>query len=149
MSGFRCQFCKGSLMTVHYPKLRVMAHLLASNILLLPKDLTITFICYYCSWCCAVWRPKSLPVHHPLCRLYFSFDPLRSVNIFGAFQIYFTLRIIFLTVFWLFGPFGNMSLWFRILEIAAKMSGFRCPGFWFIRMFIMIYLFVLDDSLTS
>ena len=23
-------------------------------LLLLPKDLTIIFICYYCSWCCAV-----------------------------------------------------------------------------------------------
>ena len=27
MSGFRCQFCKGSLMKVHYPKLYNMAHL--------------------------------------------------------------------------------------------------------------------------
>ena len=26
----------------------------AFNVLLLPKDLTISFICYYCSWCCAV-----------------------------------------------------------------------------------------------
>ena len=40
-----------------YPKLYNMAHLLALNVLLLPKDLTIIFICYYCSWCCAVWRP--------------------------------------------------------------------------------------------
>ena len=39
MSGFRCQFCKGSLMKVHYPKLYNMAHLLALNVLLLPKDL--------------------------------------------------------------------------------------------------------------
>ena len=39
-----CQFCKGSLMKVHYPKLYNMAHLLASNVLLLPKDLTIIFI---------------------------------------------------------------------------------------------------------
>ena len=54
---FYCQFCKGSLMKVHYPKLYNMAHLLALTILLLPKDLTIMFICYYCSWCCAVWRP--------------------------------------------------------------------------------------------
>ena len=28
-----------------------------------------------------------LHVHHPYCRLYFSFDPLGSVNIFGIFQI--------------------------------------------------------------
>ena len=47
MSGFRCQFCKGSLMKVHYPKLYNMAHLLALNVLLLPKDLTIIFICSY------------------------------------------------------------------------------------------------------
>ena len=44
MSGFRCQFCKGSLTKVHYPKLYNMAHLLAFNVLLLPKDLTIIFI---------------------------------------------------------------------------------------------------------
>ena len=44
MSGFRCRFCKGSLMKVHYPKLYNMAHLLALNVLLLPKDLTIIFI---------------------------------------------------------------------------------------------------------
>ena len=44
MFGFRCQFCKGSLMKVHYPKLYNMAHLLALNVLLLPKDLTIIFI---------------------------------------------------------------------------------------------------------
>ena len=31
-------------MKVHYPKLYNMAHLLASNVLLLPKDLTIIFI---------------------------------------------------------------------------------------------------------
>ena len=43
MSGFRCQFCKGSLTKVHYPKLYNMAHLLALNVLLLPKDLTIIF----------------------------------------------------------------------------------------------------------
>ena len=40
MSDFRCQFCKGSLMKVHYPILYNMAHL-ALNVLLLPKDLTI------------------------------------------------------------------------------------------------------------
>ena len=44
MSGFRCQICKGSLTKVHYPKLYNMAHLLALNVLLLPKDLTIIFI---------------------------------------------------------------------------------------------------------
>ena len=33
-------------MKVHYPKLYNMAHLLALNVLLLPKDLTITFILY-------------------------------------------------------------------------------------------------------
>ena len=34
-------------MKVHYPKLYNMAHLLALNVLLLPKDLTIIFI-----FCC-------------------------------------------------------------------------------------------------
>ena len=43
MSGFRCQFCKGSLTKVHYPKLYNMAHLLSLNVLLLPKNLTIIF----------------------------------------------------------------------------------------------------------
>ena len=31
-------------MKVHYPKLYNMAHLLALNVLLIPKDLTIIFI---------------------------------------------------------------------------------------------------------
>ena len=43
MSGFHCRICKGSLMKVHYPKLYNMAHHLALNVLLLPKDLTIIF----------------------------------------------------------------------------------------------------------
>ena len=46
MSGFRCQICKGSLMTVHYPKLHNMVHLIAFNVLLLPKDLTTIFYLY-------------------------------------------------------------------------------------------------------
>ena len=33
-------------MKVHYPKLYNMAHLLALNVLLLPKDLTIIFILF-------------------------------------------------------------------------------------------------------
>ena len=37
-------FCKGSLMKVHYPKLYNMAHLLALNVVLLPKNLTIIFV---------------------------------------------------------------------------------------------------------
>ena len=46
--GFRwlsLPVCKGSLTKVHYPKLYNMAQLLAFNVLLLPKDLTIIFIC--------------------------------------------------------------------------------------------------------
>ena len=31
MSGFRCRFCKGSLLKVHYPKLYNMAHLFTFN----------------------------------------------------------------------------------------------------------------------
>ena len=42
MSGFRYQFFKGSLTKVHNPKLYNMAHLFALNVLLLPKDLTIS-----------------------------------------------------------------------------------------------------------
>ena len=53
----KCLAFAASFVKVHYPKLYNMAHLLAFNVLLLPKDLTIIFICYYCSWCCAVWRP--------------------------------------------------------------------------------------------
>ena len=37
-------------MKVHYPKLYNMAHLLALNVLLLPKDLTIIFITLL-NWC--------------------------------------------------------------------------------------------------
>ena len=50
MSGFRCQFCEGSLMEVDYPKLYNMAHLLALNVLLLPKDLTIIFDYFETDW---------------------------------------------------------------------------------------------------
>ena len=35
-------------MKVHYPKLYNMAHLLALNVLLLPKDLTLTIIFIVC-----------------------------------------------------------------------------------------------------
>ena len=60
MSGFRCQFCKGSLMKVHYPKLYNMAHLLALNVLLLPKDLTIIFIYKSSKYLIAVRAIKSV-----------------------------------------------------------------------------------------
>ena len=53
-------------------------------------NLTFFFICYYCRWCVAAL--KSLPVHRPKCRFYFSFEPLGSVNIFGVCQIYCTLK---------------------------------------------------------
>ena len=36
-------------MKVHYPKLYNMAHSLALNVLLLPKDVTIIFIRYTCT----------------------------------------------------------------------------------------------------
>ena len=36
-------------MKVHYPKLYNMAHFLSLNVLLLPKDLTITFI-HFSAW---------------------------------------------------------------------------------------------------
>ena len=57
LSGFRCQFGKGSLTKVHYPKLYNMAHHLALNVLLLPKDHTIIFISYM--WLDTNWSVKS------------------------------------------------------------------------------------------
>ena len=85
-------------MKVHYPKLYNMAHLLALNVLLLPKDLTIILFAITAAGIVSCGGPKK-PSPHIIHRLYFSFDPLRSVNIFGVCQIYCTLRIIFLTVF--------------------------------------------------
>ena len=41
-------------MMVHYPKLYNMAHLLALNVLLLPKDLTIIFIYQTVCECVAI-----------------------------------------------------------------------------------------------
>ena len=35
------------------------------------------------------------------------------------------------------------------ISIVGQLTQSVSPGFLFIRMFIMIYLFVLDDSLTS
>ena len=58
MSGFRCQFYKGSLMKVgSLPEIVQYGPSSSFVFLLLPKDLSIIFICYYCSMCCAVWRP--------------------------------------------------------------------------------------------
>ena len=37
----------------------------------------------------------------------------------------------------------------RGISIVGQLTKSVSPGFWFIRMFIVIYLFVLDDSLTS
>ena len=41
--------------------------------------------------------------------------------------------------------YSNISLLYFLYNTIQSVS----PGFRFIRMFIMIYLFVLDDSLTS
>ena len=41
ISGFRCQFCKGSLMKVHNPKLYNKAHLLSLNIFTASKGSNI------------------------------------------------------------------------------------------------------------
>ena len=87
-------------MKVHYPKFYNMAHLLALNVLLLPKDLTIIFISITAAGIVPCGGPKKPPPHIIHSADYiFSFDRLRSVNIFGVCQIYCTLRIIFLTVF--------------------------------------------------
>ena len=51
----------------------VMTHLLALNVFLLPMDITIIFICYYCSWCCAVWQPKKSPRTSSIVQIIFFF----------------------------------------------------------------------------
>ena len=61
MSGFRYQFCKGSLIKVHYPKLYNMAHLLALNVLLLPKDLTIILFAITVAGVVPCGGPKKSP----------------------------------------------------------------------------------------
>ena len=58
LSGFRSQFCKRSLMKVHYPKSYNMAHLLALNALLLPKDLTFSWLVPELLVCYLVHRGK-------------------------------------------------------------------------------------------
>ena len=52
-------------MKVHYPKLYNMAHSLALNVLLLPKDLTIILFAITAAGVVPCGGPKSLPVHHP------------------------------------------------------------------------------------
>ena len=86
MSDFRCQFYNGSLMKVHYPKLHNIAHL-SLNVFTASKGSNNYILI-------AITAAGVVP-----CGLYFSFDPLRSVKIFGVLQIYCTLRIIIFTEF--------------------------------------------------
>ena len=74
MSGFRCQFCKGSLTKVHYPKLYNMAHLLPLNVFTASKGSNnyIFFLVhrpnYHCSSCIPVILQNCL--HHRLMQHY-------------------------------------------------------------------------------
>ena len=52
-------------MKVHYPKLYNMAHLLALNVLLFPKDLTIILFAITAAGVVPCGGLKRLPVHHP------------------------------------------------------------------------------------
>ena len=86
-------------MKVHYPKLYNMAHLHALNVLLLLKDLTIILFVITAAGVVPCGGPKKSPRTSSIVQIIFSFDPLGSVNIFGVFQIYCSLRVILLTVF--------------------------------------------------
>ena len=56
MSGFRCQFYKGSLTKVHYPKLYNMAHLLSFNVFTASKGSNnyILFVCSFTVVCISI-----------------------------------------------------------------------------------------------
>ena len=76
-----------------------MAHLLALNVcFLLPKDLTFFLFAITAAGLVPCGGPKKFPRTSSIVQIIF-LDPLISVNIFGVFQIFCTLRIIFLTVF--------------------------------------------------
>ena len=54
MSGFRCQFCKGSLMKVHYPELYNMAHFFSLNVFtfiraFFDNTICMKYIILYCT----------------------------------------------------------------------------------------------------
>ena len=89
-------------MKVHYPKLYNMAHLFTFNVLTDFKG-SNNYILFAITAAGVVpcGGPKKSPRTSSIVQIiiYFSFDPLGSVRIFGVFKIYCTLRIIFLTVF--------------------------------------------------
>ena len=97
-------------MKVHYPKLYKMAHL-SLNVFTASKG-SNNYILFAITAAGVVpcGGPKKSPSTSFIVQIIFSFDPLRSVKIFGVFQIYCTLRIIILTEFCIFDPFGNISL---------------------------------------
>ena len=61
MSGFRCQFCKGSLTKVHYPKLYNMAHLLSLNVFTASKGSNNYILFAPTSTCTHVYSHPSHP----------------------------------------------------------------------------------------
>ena len=75
-------------MKVHYPKLYNMAHLLALYFNASKGSNNYFYSLLLQLVLCRVAALKSLPVHHPKCRLYFTFDPLGSVNIYEVFQFF-------------------------------------------------------------
>ena len=97
-------------MKVHYPKLYNMAHL-SLNVFTAPKG-SNNYILFAITAAGVVpcGGPKKSPRTSSIVQIIFSFDPFRSVKIFGVFKIYCMLRIIILTEFFTFGPFGNIGL---------------------------------------
>ena len=73
-------------MKVYYPKLYNMAHLLALNVLLLPKDLTIIFICRIISLCHS-GIVFLLQWSHPKDRLLYLDHGFRSKRFYASVQL--------------------------------------------------------------
>ena len=86
-------------MKVHYQKLYNMAHL-SLNVFTASKG-SNNYILFAITAAGVVpcGGPKKSPRTSSIVQIIFSFDPLRSVKIFGVIQIYFTLRSIILTKF--------------------------------------------------
>ena len=72
---------------------------------LILKDLSFNFYLLLLQLVlCRVAALKSLPVHHPLCRLHFPFGPLRSARVFSGIRNLLSVKIHFLPIFNIFGP---------------------------------------------
>ena len=78
-------------MKVHYPLSHNMA-LLALNVLLLSKDLTIILLAITAAGVVPCGGPKQSPRTSPIVQILFCVDHLRSVKTIGVFQINFTSK---------------------------------------------------------